>query len=203
MSRRLAAVLAVALVVFGAFAAFLLLRRGGDDDAELARLSAPQRPYKMPIPNPLGGPGSPEPTGEAFVIAERKGFRLVRLPRRDGTSCWGTHELRFGDWQLANYGCETTFQRFPDPQQPLRVMGTVFYDMGTQLLEYQTFFGLAADGVHSVGVIDARERMVPVARVQGNAFWADPPTDPVKSVVALDDDGEVIWRTPPAPLPDE
>jgi hypothetical protein len=203
MSRRLAALLTVALLALGAFAAFLLLRHGDDEDAALARLSAPQRPYKMPIPNPLGGPGSPEPTGEAFVIAERKGIRLLRLPRQDGTSCWGAHELRFGDWQLTNYSCETTFQRFPDPKEPLRVLGTAFFSVGTQLREYQSFHGLAADGVHGVGVIDARDRLVPMARVQGNAFWADPPVDRVKAVVALDADGEVIWRSAPIPMPDE
>jgi hypothetical protein len=59
------------------------------------------------------------------------------------------------------------------------------------------------DGVHSVGVIDARDRLVPMARVQGNAFWANPPGDRVKAVVALDADGEVIWRSAPVPLPDE
>jgi hypothetical protein len=180
----------------------LLLRSSDDEDAGLARLSAPQRPYTMPIPNPLGGPGSPEPTGEAFVIAERNDVRLVRLPRRDGTSCWGTHQLRFGDWQLTNYSCETTFQRFPDPKQPLRVLGTMYYSLATQLQDYQSFYGLAADGVHSVGVIDARDRLVRMARVQGNAFWADP-VDQVKAVVALDADGDVIWRSAPAPPPDE
>jgi catechol 2,3-dioxygenase-like lactoylglutathione lyase family enzyme len=203
MSRRLAALLTVALLALGALAALLLLRRGGDEDAALARLSAPQRPYQMAIPNPLGGPGSPEPTGEAFVIAERKGIRLIRLPRRDGSSCWGAHELRFGVWQLTTYSCETMFERFPDPKEPLRVMGPFFWDAGTQLRDYQSFQGLAADGVHSVGVIDARDRVVPIARVQRNAFWADPPADRVKALVALDADGEVIWRSEPPPPPDE
>jgi hypothetical protein len=202
MSRRVGAGLIAALLALGATAAFFFLR-DGDEDAGLARLSAPERPYKMPIPNPLSGPGSPEPTGEAFVIAERKGIRLVRLPRRDGSSCWGAHELRFGDWQLTNYSCEATFQRFPDANEPLRVLGTTFFSPGTQLHEYQSFHGLAADGIHSVGVIDARDRLVPMARVQGNAFWANPPGDQVKAVVALDDDGEVIWRSAPVPLPDE
>ena len=203
MSRRLAALLTVALLALGAFVAFLLLRHGSDDDAALARLSAPQRPFELAIPNPLGGPGSPEPTGEAFVIAARKGIRLVRLPKKDGSSCWGAYELRSGDWHLTNYRCETTFQRFPDPKEPLRVLGTVYFDSGTQLLEYQSFHGLAADGVDGVGVIDARDRLVPMARVQGNAFWADPPADRVKAVVALDADGKVIWRSAPIAPPDE
>jgi hypothetical protein len=202
MSRRLALALAAAVALVGALAAFLLLR-GGDEDAALARISAPQRPIRMPIPNPLGGPRSPEPTGEAFVIAERRGIRLVRLPRRDGTSCWGAYELRSGDWSLTTYRCETTFQRFPDPREPLRVLGPVFLTIGSPLQDYQSFQGLAADGVHSVGVIDARDRLVPMARVQGNAFWADRPTDRVKAVVALDEDGEVIWRSPTVEWPEE
>jgi hypothetical protein len=201
-ARRTQVAAGVALVVVAAGGLFLL-RSSDDEDAGLARLSAPQRPYKMPIPNPLGGPGSPEPTGEAFVIAERKGVRLVRMPRRDGTSCWGAHELRFGVWQLVTYNCETNFQRFPDPKEPIRVMGPFYWDAATQLRDYQSFRGLAADGVHSVGVIDARDRLVPMARVQDNAFWADPPADRVKAVVALDADGDVIWRTAPASVPDE
>jgi hypothetical protein len=203
LRARRTLVAAGVVVVLVAAGGLLLLRSSDDEDAGLARLSATQRPYKMAIPNPLGGPGSPEPTGEAFVIAERKGVRLIRLPRRDGTSCWGAHELRFRVWQLTSYGCETTFQRFPDPKEPLRVMGPFFWDAETQLRDYQSFHGLAADGVHSVGVIDARDRLVPMARVQGNAFWADPPADRVKAIVALDGDGDVIWRSAPAPVPDE
>ncbi len=200
MSRRLAALLTVALLALGAFAAFLLLRDGGDDDAALARLSAPQRPIELAIPN-LGGPDSPEPTGEAFLIAARKGIRLVRLPRKDGSSCWGAYELRSGYWSLTNHRCEMNFQRFPDPKDPLRVLGG-YFDRG-QLLEYESFYGLAADGVDGVGVIDAQDRLVPMARVQGNASWADPPADGVKGVVALDADGEVIWRSAPIPQPEE
>jgi hypothetical protein len=81
MERRLAAALILAALAVGGLAAFLFLRDRGDGDDTLARMSTPQRPFEMPIPNPLGAPNSPKPTGEAFFIAERNGVRLIRLPR--------------------------------------------------------------------------------------------------------------------------
>jgi hypothetical protein len=52
-------------------------------------------------------------------------------------------------------------------------------------------------------VIDAQDRLVPMADVMGNAFSADPPSDRIKAIVALDEKGEVIWQSAPVPLPDE
>ncbi len=52
-------------------------------------------------------------------------------------------------------------------------------------------------------MIDAQDRLVPMAAVRGNAFYADPPSDRVKAVVALDEKDEVIWRSAPPQLPDE
>ena len=54
-----------------------------------------------------------------------------------------------------------------------------------------------------VGVIDEQDRLVPMADVDGNAFYADAPEGRVKSVVALDEAGDVIWRSPPRTPPDE
>jgi hypothetical protein len=203
MSRRLAAVLAVAFLALAGVAAFLLLRNGDDENSALARMSVRERPFEMPIPNPLGRPGSPQPTGEAFLIAERDGLRIVRLPREDGSSCWATSDRRLGDWQVTNFNCETTFGRFPDPENPVMVIARGGFFPGTQWRSYDSFQGVAADGVASVGVVDARDRVVPMAQVRRNAFFADRPTDRVKAVVALDADGEVIWRSPPVEWPEE
>ena len=68
---------------------------------------------------------------------------------------------------------------------------------------YESFLGLAADGVAKVGVIDEQDRLVPMADVDGNAFYADAPEGRVKSVVALDEAGDVIWSSPPRTPPDE
>ena len=68
---------------------------------------------------------------------------------------------------------------------------------------YESFLGLAADGVAKVSVIDEQDRLVPMADVDGNAFSGDPPDGRVKSVVALDEAGDVIWRSPPRTPPDE
>jgi hypothetical protein len=203
MSRRLAAVLAVAFLALAGAAALLLLRDGDEEDSALARMSVRERPFEMPIPNQLGRPGSPQTTGEAFLIAERNGVRIVRLPREDGSSCWGTTDRRLGDWQLTFFSCETTFGRFPDPENPVLVLSQATFFPGTQLRVYESFQGVAADGVARVGVVDERDRVLPVTRVQRNAFFAAEPTDRVTGVVALDAEGEVIWRSRPVEWPEE
>jgi hypothetical protein len=83
----------------------------------------------------------------------------------------------------------------------LLARGGVLY--GTHLMVYESFLGLAADGVSKVGVIDEEDRLVPMADVERNAFFADAPEGRVKSVVALDEAGEVIWRSPPTTPRDE
>lgn len=204
MSRRTLVVAALAaLVVVAAGAAFLLLRDDGGEDYSLGVMSSRGRSFAMPVPEQLFMPGSPKTTGEALLIADRKGIRLVRMPREDGSSCWGTSEHRSDEWQLTNYVCETQFNRFPDPTAPVLVLSRGGIIAGTQLRTFEGFNGLAADGVKRVGVIDEQDRLVPMADVRGNAFYADAPGDRIKAIVALDENGEVIWRSDPVPLPDE
>jgi hypothetical protein len=199
--RTFVALAVVALIALGVLAAFLI--RDGDDEAAFATLSAQERPFEMPVPASLGLPSSPKTTGQAFFLAEKDGIRFVRLPREDGSSCWGTSERRANEWQLTNFVCESQFGRFPDSESPIMLLarGGVLY--GTDLMVYESFLGLAADGVSKVGVIDEQDRLVPMADVEGNAFSADAPEGRVKSVVALDEAGEVIWRSPPRTPRDE
>jgi hypothetical protein len=200
--RRVFVALAVGgLIAVGVLAAFLI--RDGNDEAPFATLSAQERPFEMPVPASLGLPSSPKTTGQAFFLAERDGIRFVRLPREDGSSCWGTSERRSNEWQLTNFICETQFGRFPDSESPVLLLarGGVLY--GTDLMVYESFLGLAADGISKVGVIDEQDRLVPMADVDGNAFSGDAPEGRVKSIVALDEAGEVIWRSPPRTPPDE
>ena len=204
MSTRtlvVAGLAAVGLIATGA--AILLLRDDGGEDYSLGVMSTRGRPFEMAVPEQLFTPGSPKTTGEALLIAERKGIRLIRMPREDGSSCWGTSEHRSGEWQLTNYVCETQFNRFPDRTSPVLVLSRGGIIPGTQLRTFEAFNGLAADGVKTVGVIDAQGRLVPMAEVRGNAFSADAPGDRIKAIVALDEKGEVIWQSAPVPLPDE
>lgn len=203
MSRRtvFAAVGVAALIAAGVLAAFFI--RDGDDEAAFATLSAQERPFEMPVPATLGLPSSPKTTGQAFFLAEKDGIRFVRLPREDGSSCWGTSERRSNEWQLTNFSCESQFGRFPDSESPVLLLARGGLLSGTNLMVYESFQGLAADGISKVGVIDARDRLVPMAAVRGNTFSADAPSDRVKAVVALDEQGEVIWRSAPPQLPDE
>ena len=71
------------------------------------------------------------------------------------------------------------------------------------LRTFESFTGLAADGVTRVGVITELDRLVPLAAVRGNAFYADALSRRIKAIVALDEKGEVIWQSAPVPLPDE
>ena len=199
--RTFVALALVGLVAVGVLAAFLI--RDGDDEAAFATLSALERPFEMPVPASLGLPSSPKTTGQAFFLAEKDGVRFVRLPREDGSSCWGTSERRSNEWQLTNFVCESQFGRFPDSESPVLLLARGGILNGTDLMVYESFLGLAADGVANVGVIDEQDRLVPMADVDGNAFSGDAPDGRVKSVVALDEAGEVIWRSPPRTPPDE
>jgi hypothetical protein len=200
--RTFVALAVVALIALGMLAAYVLLR-DGDEERAYATISAQERPFEMPLPTTLGLPSSPKTTGEAFFLAEKDGIRIVRVPREDGSSCWGTSERRSNEWQLTSFICESQFGRFPDAESPVMLLARGGILSGTILMVYESFVGLAADGVAKVGVIDEQDRLVPMADVDGNAFYADAPEGRVKSVVALDEAGEVIWKSPPRTPPDE
>ena len=87
MPRRLAAVLIVASLAFGALLAaglVFLLRDSDDVNGALATMSARERPVTIAVPERIGAPNSPRLTGEVLLIGERAGFRFLRLPRDDG-----------------------------------------------------------------------------------------------------------------------
>jgi hypothetical protein len=203
MERRLVAVSILAVIALGVVASFFLLRDGSDEDGDLAAMSTRGRPVEMAVPERAGAPDSPKLTGEAILIAKRGGIRFVRLPREDGSSCWSTAEQRSGEWQLTNYGCETGFTRFPDPEQPVMVVGRLQIIPGTQSMVYQSFAGFAADGVERIGVIDEQDRSIEVTSVVDNVFFTPRPPGRVKAVTAIDEAGEVIWRSAGVQLPDE
>jgi hypothetical protein len=200
--RTFVALAVVALIALGTLAGYLLLR-DGDDEPAYATISAQEQPFEMPLPATLGLPSSPKTTGEAFFLAEKDGIRIVRVPREDGSSCWGTSDRRSNEWQLTSFICESQFGRFPDAESPVMLLARGGFLSGTILMVYESFIGLAADGVAKVGVIDEQDRLVPMADVDGNAFYAEAPEGRVKSVVALDEAGEVIWKSPPRTPPDE
>ena len=200
--RTIVALPVAALAALGVLAAFLLLR-DGDDETAFSSVSAREQAFELPVPQTLGLPSSPKTTGEAFYIAERDGIRIVRVPREDGSSCWGTSDRRSDEWQLTNYVCETQFRRFPDSEAPVVLLTRGGFLQGLELMVYESFIGLAADGIAGVGAIDEQDRVVPIADFEGNAFYADGPEGRIKSVVALDEAGEVIWRSPSRPPPDE
>ncbi len=203
MERRLVAVSILAVIAVGVVAAFFLLRGGSEEDSGLAAMSSRGRPVEIAVPERIGAPNSPLLTGEAILVGERAGFRFLRLPREDGSSCFAYSELRSGDWQLLGLSCETGFQRFPDPAQPVMTVSGLQLFPGEQLFVYDTVAGFAADGVKRIAVIDAQDRVMPIAEVVDNVFYSDGPEDRVKALAALDESGEVIWRTAAIPPPDD
>jgi hypothetical protein len=188
MSRRLAAVI-VALVALGAIAALLRLRDGDSGGDSLARMSADGEPIAMDVPSTLGFFG--KPTGEAILIAERQGVRFLRLPDEDGTSCWATSDRSSGFWSIRSFSCDTEYP-FPDPQQPVIVLASVRGD--GDLLTYNELRGFAADGVKRIGALDAAGRVRPLTDVVDNVFTAPPPSR-IRGIAALDEDGEIVWRS--------
>ena len=154
-------------------------------------------------PSESARPTAPRLTGEALLIGERAGFRFLRLPRDDGSSCFAYSERRSGDWQLLGFNCETGFQRFPDPAQPVMTVRGLESIPNTQILVHNAVAGFAADGVKRIAVIDAQDRVVPIAEVVDNTFYSTGQGDQVKALAALDEADEVIWRTAPIEPPDE
>lgn len=61
---------------------------------------------------------------------------------------------------------------------------------------FASFAGFAADDVKRIGVIDVDDRLIPVANVVANVFFSPQPPPELKAVAALDEAGEVIWRSP-------
>jgi hypothetical protein len=194
MPRRAAVGLIVASALIAA-GAYVIFRDGDGVDESLGAFSNRGRPIAMSVPERVGPPSWPKLTGTPILIAERSGLRFLRLPRVDGSSCWATAERRSGLWQLTNYGCDVGLGRFPDPGQPVMVVGRLEVLPELQLMVYRSFQGFAADGVKRMAMIDAEDRVVPVADVVENVFYADEPLDRAKAVVALDESGEVIWRS--------
>lgn len=205
MKRLPAAVVLIAagIVLVAAGAAFLLLRDSDEDGGALATMSARERPVVLPLPERVGLPNSPLLSGEAFLIGERAGFRFLRLPRQDGSSCFAKAEFRSQEWQLIDWSCEIGFQRFPDREQPVMTLSRFQILLGTPYITYDTISGFAADGVKRIAVIDGQDRVVPMADVVGNIFFSVGPDDRVKGIAALDEAGEVIWRSAAIQPPDE
>lgn len=198
---QVAAVL-IAVIGFGVLAAFVLLRSDDRGDAALSTMTNRGRPIEMAVPERIG-PGTPTLTGEAILIAERAGLRFLRLPRDNGSSCWAIAERRSGAWQLANYSCETDFQRFPDPEQPVMTVGRLQISPVNQRMNYLSFAGFAADGVKRVAIVDGDDHVIPVTNVVDNVFFTPVPPQDVKTLAALDAEGKVIWRGAGVPPPDE
>lgn len=200
MDRRLVAVAFVALMLAGVVASFFVLRDGGEDDEGLAAMSTRGRPIELAIPEQLGPWG--DVTGEVLLIGERAGLRFLRLPRKDGSSCWGAAERRSGLWNLTEFSCETGLTRFPDPMRPLIVLGRLQAD-AEGLLTYNTFAGIAADGVERVAYFDGQGRLIPVTDVVDNVFFTPDPPGGIKQLAALDAAGEVVWRGGGVQVPEE
>jgi hypothetical protein len=204
MSRlRLAVVIGAVVGLAVGAAAFLLLRDGGGADAALSTISTPGRAIEMAVPENLG-PVVGDLTGEVEVLAQREGLRFVRMARAEGGWCYGTADRRFGGWTLTDYSCRTDANPFPSPDFPVIHVGR--HQVATanpQLVEYLAFAGFAADGVRSVGIVDSSDRVTRVADVVDNAYYAATPPAPAKHLVAFDEDGDVIWRSPAVPQPDE
>lgn len=190
----------LAVIVFGVLAAFLLLRDDSKDRG-LSAMSNRGRPIEMEIPARLGPWG--KPTGEVILLAERGNVRFLRLPNEDGTSCWATGERRSGFWNLTNFNCETGFVRFPAPERPVMVVARQQANPIAETIVYDAFAGFAADGVKRIGVVDAENRLIEITNVVDNVFFTPDPPESVRYVTALDEAGEVIWRSEGVQRPDE
>lgn len=198
------AIIAVALVavgaVFGSFAGGVSANDPQADPAALERFSAEgqisaigdaNRRLLDDPPGLLAGT-QPKLTGRAFVLAERAGHRFYRLETPGNRICMAIAPIA-GSGSFDTLSCP---RGFPSAEVPLFDRSVVQADKesGVRMLRVE---GFAADGVTSVGVVDAAGRLVAETPVDENvyAFAIVPLGGELSELVAFDAYHNEVHRT--------
>jgi hypothetical protein len=125
-------------------------------------------------------------------LGTRAGQTFYVSPGAAGGSCYsiGPTSTR----GLAMLACLKPGQ-FPSADAPILDMSGVSADSQTRSITFLELGGVAADGVASVALIDTHGA-VHSAPVSENIYYADIPHVEAKALVAIDGDGQQIYRRP-------
>jgi hypothetical protein len=134
--------------------------------------------------------GDQLPTGRAFLMATRGETAYLRVPLKDGETCFFTgRAAKRGAFDLGGGSCWNPAPRFPILDlSPIQASGPG----GFQVLQVQ---GFAADGVASIALEDLGGQTIAEAAVRDNVYklTAYPPGG-VSALVARDTGEHVLQR---------
>jgi hypothetical protein len=145
----------------------------------------------------MGAPGS----HAISTIGTRAGETFYRVQRVDGTNCWMAGAAGTTP-DATSAACPAPGQSLTFPSQSQPVLDFSDYTFVTPRDKagrvYSRLAGLAADGVTSVGLLDAQSNLIVSTPVVGNVYGTtDIPSTPATQLVAFDAHGNVMFKTCP------
>jgi hypothetical protein len=134
--------------------------------------------------------------GGTMRLAERSGFVFHTVRGKDQRLCFGISSGPSAKSELTTLMCLSADgpAAFPSPSRPVLDFSPVMGRDGSTHMYFPRIMGFAADGVAEVGLVDVYGRMH-TTPVEGNVYFAENFADvPAQAQIALDAQGEVIWR---------
>lgn len=134
-------------------------------------------------------------TGEMYLLRSEAGHDFYRVPKTDGSDCFGA-SLVGSPVRLGALLCSPDFPA----QRPIldfSVFGADKPETGLHVVSVQ---GIAADDVAEIRVVSRANEILRTVPVEGNVYaLGDPSTlgTAAVSVVAIDRDGNVLFRSGP------
>lgn len=191
--------LGAAVSIFVAAGAFALSTR--DNPGQLTKAADRSAPVELSTRDrkamegrpgaKLGGPGG------AFRIAVREGRAFYRLERAGG-DCYSIGNAN-DSRRLGSAACS---EAFPSAKQPVLNLSVIGGRIGSPAIYVQRGEGFAADGIASVGFLDAGGDVVGKTTVSDNVYKLGAvPSVPVTAFVAFDRAGAIVYREPLGPAP--
>jgi hypothetical protein len=134
--------------------------------------------------------------GSTMRLAERSGLVFYTVRGKDQRQCFGVSSGPGAKSELTTLMCLSADgpEAFPSPSRPVLDLSPVMGRDGSTQMYFPRLMGFAADGVAEVGVLDLDGR-THTTPVDDNVYFAENVADiPAQAQVALDAEGDVVWR---------
>lgn len=135
--------------------------------------------------------------GSTIRLAERSGVGFYTVRGEGQTQCFGIRSGPAADSTFTTLTCQSPDDAapFPSPSRPVLDLSPIMGQEGNTRVHLPRMIGFAADGVAEVGVVDA-DGHIHTTPVQANVYFTEDFADfPAQAMVALDAQGEVVWRS--------
>jgi hypothetical protein len=124
--------------------------------------------------------------GPPSLIATNGGRAYYRIPAGDGAYCYGVGDVSVTTVDIGEVQCAPDF---PSAKQPILDF-TVMHGQG----HVWRSEGFASDGIADVAFVDQKGHLLSVTSTAHNIYHVlSPPSGTVKSLVAHDPTGHVVW----------